>query len=96
MRVLSGKQLRLKHQIPFGRLALKIYCVLSFMEDVGKCLDPGNEIAGGGGKTNLGFIVDCCWKWKWEPGRWAVEGVLVPCTGQKAAAGGILSQDLGE
>lgn len=51
---------------------------------------------GGRGKTNLGFVVDCCWKWKWEPGRWAVEGVLVPCTGQKAAAGGVLSQYLGE
>lgn len=56
MRVLSGKQLCLKHQIPFGRLTLKIYCVLSFMEDVGKCLDPGNEIAGGEARQTWGLL----------------------------------------
>lgn len=61
-----------KHRIPFGRLALKIYCVLSFTEDVGRCLDRSNEIAGGGGKTSLGFV-ERCWKWKGEPGRWVAE-----------------------
>lgn len=45
-----------KHRTPFGRLALKIYCVLSFAEDVGRCLDPSNEIAGGEARQAWGLL----------------------------------------
>lgn len=36
-------------------LALKIHSVLSLMEDVGRCLDPGREIAGGEARQNWGL-----------------------------------------
>lgn len=85
---LSGKKHCLKHQIPFGRLALKIHCVLSFTEDAGRCLDPSHEIAGGERQDKPGVCCGLLLEVEMGAGKMGSGGCFSPLYGAESSSRG--------